>query len=421
MTTIEPYKKLFNQLPTDTQAWLKGLRAQAFEQFNQSGFPTRKNEAWKYTSVLPLTEAEFTTASQAAEIPANVIKQLPAEGVYRAIFIDGHFQAHLSTLPDDVDCIALSQATKTQQDTIQKHLGQYADFTDHGFSALNLALFQEGLYLNVPNGVAIDAPIHCVYIGASDKTTSQLRNLIMVGESAQVSVIEHYIDANDIDYFCNSVTELLAGPSAFVEHYKIVQHGDKTFHVDTLQVEQQRDSSVTLYSIALNGLLTRSDTSVELAETGAECRLYGLYLADKQQHVDHHTKIHHAKPHCRSEQSYKGILNDKARAVFNGGVLVAKQAQKTDASQQNKNLLLSRTAEINTKPELEIYADDVKCAHGATVGQLDEDAVFYLRSRGLDAEQAQDLLIHAFAEDILQQIADPAWRETIIDYVNQRI
>jgi Fe-S cluster assembly protein SufD len=295
-----------------------------------------------------------------------------------------------------------------QPDVVQRYLGQLADFGARAFTALNTALASDGAYVYIPDGVILEQPLHLLFVTttspASHAIMTSARALIVAGEGSQVRVVETYGGLQGAAYFTNAVTEIVAGERSVVDHYKVQQESLDAFHVASMHVHAARSATFSSHSFSLGGRLVRNDASALLDGEGAECTLNGLYIADGERLVDNHTSIEHAKAHCPSHEIYKGILGGKARAVFNGKIIVRQDAQKTDAKQTNRALLLSDEASINTKPQLEIFADDVKCTHGAAIGQLDEDAIFYLRARGLTYFEARDMLIHAFAGDILDRV-----------------
>jgi Fe-S cluster assembly protein SufD len=280
-----------------------------------------------------------------------------------------------------------------------------AETETRAFAALNTAFAEDGAYVFVPDGVVLDTPIQLLFISvAAASSMSHPRSLIVLGQGSQAQIVETYVGRSGQAYFTNAVTEVFVGENAVLDHYKVQEEGREAYHVASMHVRASRSSTFSSHSFSLGGGLTRNDAIATLAGEGAECTLNGLYLADGERLVDNHTTIDHVMPHCPSHEIYKGILGGKARAIFNGKIIVRQDAQKTDAKQTNRALLLSDEATINTKPQLEIFADDVKCTHGATVGQLDEDAVFYLRARGLTYLEARDMLIHAFAGDILDRV-----------------
>src|SRR5262249_41723876 len=308
----------------------------------------------------------------------------------RLVFVNGRFQGELSKLPRGIEVGSLAATMQSGHATAEQHLARHAGYKDHAFVALNTAFLEDGAFIEVPKETVLEQPLHLVFLSVpTGPVVSHPRSLIVVGRDAQVSVVESYFGFSEKTYFTNAVTEIVAGENAIVEHYKLQQEQEQAFHVSTLQVHQERASSFTSHSISLGGALVRNDVNTVLDGEGAESTLNGLYIGKGAKRVDNHTTIDQAQPHCSSREIYKGILDGKASAVFNGKIVVRKGAQKTDAKQTNKNLLLSEDATINTKPQLEIYADDVKCTHGATIGQLGEESVFYLRSRGIGQEEAR--------------------------------
>ena len=296
----------------------------------------------------------------------------------------------------------------TEPELVESQLAQLAHFDDpsSSFTALNTAFLQDGFVVRILDDTILEAPIHLLFVGTGDgDAMSHPRTLVVVGTNSQVRLVESYVGVTDGASLTNAVTEVFVGDGAVVDHYKLLRESVEAFHVGSMHLRLGRSSTFSSHAITLGGAIARNEVIAELQGEGGECTLNGLYLANQKQLIDNHTTIHHAKPHCESHELYKGILDGQARAVFNGKIIVAIDAQKTDAKQSNKTLLLSDEAQINTKPELEIFADDVKCTHGATIGQLDTEALFYLRSRGLNLEQSRDILIHAFASDLIGHIA----------------
>ncbi len=393
-------------------AWLRSIRKAAISRFDEVGFPTTRHEEWKYTNVAPLAKVRFKPAAHASDrLPADRVEQmaLGESSCARLVFVNGRYSEQLSSLrslPEGVKAGSLSAKLAAEADDLEPHLARYADYQEHAFVALNTAFMEDGAYICIAKGVVVSEPIYLLFVSTAGKepTVSYPRNLIVVGEESQLAIVEEYFALEKGVYFTNAVTEIVAGPNAVIDYYKLESESDGAFHVATQQAHLDRSSNLSSHSISLGGALVRNDVNATLGGEGAECTLNGLYVVTGQQHVDNHTRIDHVKPHCSSRELYKGILNGKAKGVFNGKIYVHKNAQKTDAQQTNKNLLLSKDAWINTKPQLEIYADDVKCTHGSTVGQLDENAIFYLRSRGIDLEAARGLLTQAFASDMVQRI-----------------
>jgi Fe-S cluster assembly protein SufD len=392
---------------------LQQLQKNALENFTAQGFPTTQHEDWKYTNVAPIVQQNFKPASQLNEkISLQDLQPFinPDLDCFRLVFIDGHFSKKLSAdLPKNIT--SLIKALKENPMVVQSYLNKFNNSKTIGFNDFNTAFFQDGAYIHLTDEAI--KPIELLFIATAqqEKQLVPVRNLIVAAANSQATIIEHYVSLNSKNYFTNVVTELMLDEYAKIEHCKLIQENNTAFHIGTLQVTQQAYSQFTSHSFAWSGKLVRSDTNVCLAAEHAECTLNGLYIANGHQHIDHHTLVDHAKPHGTSRECYKGIIGDQARAVFNGKVYVHPDAQKTNAQQSNKNLLLSDQAEIDTKPQLEIYADDVQCAHGTTVGQLDEDALFYLRSRAIPETAARNMLMYAFARDIIERVSLEPLRE----------
>jgi Fe-S cluster assembly protein SufD len=401
--------------PAGGPRWLQDLRERGAARFTALGIPTVRDEEWRFTSVAALASMSFrppepVTGLSAAQLDGFLYATAPV----RLVVVDGRYSSELSRLsglPAGVKAGSLAAAINgdLQEDTelVQRYLGQLADFGSRAFAALNTAFAEDGAYVHVPDGVIVEQPLQVMFVstgGSSDSATvSHPRLLLVAGDHAQARVVETYVGTHGV-YFVNAVTEILAGDGAVLDHYKVQEDSVEAFHIANMHVHASRGANVSSHSFALGGRLVRNDVFATLDGEGAECTLNGLYLADGERLVDNHTTIDHAKPHCPSHEVYKGILGGRARAVFNGKIIVRPDAQKTDAKQTNRALLLSDNASINTKPQLEIFADDVKCTHGAAIGQLDEDAIFYLRARGLTFAEARDMLIHAFAGEILDRV-----------------
>ena len=382
------------------------------EQFTRLGFPTTRDEEWRFTSVAALGKIPFqSVGAQPAMLPPGTLDQFKIRNWtgHLMVFLNGRFSRELSSfrkLPNGLQLISLATALQSDPGALVSYLARYASHDEHAFTALNTAFIEDGAFIFIPKDVVVGLPIHLLFISTSGgrPTVSHPRNLIVAEANSQVSIVESYFGLNDETYFTNAVTEIVVNDNAIVDHYKLQRESMRAFHFSTLQVEQSRSSSFSTHSIALGGALVRNDVNTVLNGEGAEATLDGLYVVSGQQHVDNHTRIEHAKPHCSSRELYKGILDQKARAVFNGRIIVRPDAQKTDSKQTNKNLLLSEEALANTNPQLEIYADDVKCTHGATIGQLSADALFYMRARGIGLDTARNLLTYAFANEITNRI-----------------
>ena len=410
---LQPWLAAVEQRPQGGPRWLQDLRDRAASRFAALGFPTVRDEEWRFTNIAPIAAAEFrpTGADAVDATDEDLAGYLYRDAAHRLVVVNGRYVPGLSRvhgLPPGVRVGSLAAAVTAQADVVQRYLGQLADFATKAFTALNTALAADGAYVYIPDGVVLDQPLHLLFVTTASASSGPImtsaRTLVVAGDRSQSRIVETYVGSRGSAYFTNAVTEMFVGESAVVDHYKVQQESVDAFHVASMHVHAARSANVSSHSFSLGGRLVRNDASALLDGEGAECTLNGLYLADGERLVDNHTTIDHAMPHCPSHEIYKGIIGGKARAVFNGKIIVRPDAQKTDAKQTNRALLLSDNASINTKPQLEIFADDVKCTHGAAIGQLDEDAIFYLRARGLTYFEARDMLIHAFAGDILDRV-----------------
>ena len=414
LATRNGYADAFELVQRDATgpASLADLRRRAFDRFADLGIPTTRLEQWRFTNVAPIAETAFTLA-EPTTVAASAIAPFETAGGdgpgITLVFVNGRYASALSSLdgvPAGVEVRSL--AARLSAGTLEAGLGRTASFETEAFTALNTALLHDGAVVRIPDNAVVETPIQLLFVAAplagGEPVMSHPRVLIVAGENAQARVVESYAGLGGAPYLTNAVTEIVAGPNAVVDHYKLVRESLEAFHIASMYLRLDRASSFSSHAITLGGGIVRNDVRAVLDGEGVECTLNGLYLANGRRLVDNHTTILHAKPHCQSHELYKGILDDQAHAVFNGKIIVAVDAQKTDAKQTNKALLLSEDAQINTKPELEIFADDVRCTHGATIGQLDAAALFYLRARGLGLEQARSVLIHAFASDLLNRI-----------------
>ncbi len=393
------------QLAGANLPWLKNSRDRAIGQFSELGFPTTKHENWKYTSLASLGGRGLQPSMPEEPHPACLaaIADLKLDNdAHLLVFINGHFSEQLSArkvLPNGVILSNVNATLEKHPEKLERYFGE-TKFAS-GVSALNGALFGDGYVLIVPDRVEVEAAIHVLFLQTTGDTIATVKNIIVAESGSRARVIEHFAALGDFAYFNNVSTEITAARDSRIEHLKLQQESASASHIADIRATQAQASEFSSYSFALGGLLSRNDISTYFDGEHANCVMNGLYLTQGKQIVDHHTRVDHAKPRCVSREFYKGILDGTSRAIFNGKVVVHKDAQQTDASQSNRNLLLSENAEVDTKPELEIYADDVKCAHGATVGQLDMNQLFYLRSRGIDEAAARTLLIFAFAEDLV--------------------
>jgi len=395
-------------------AWLESGRQAALECFRAGGFPTQRQEEWKYTDIRPIAGRKFRRAGAPAGTAANALAAAHRLGAgAELVFVDAmHVAGPAPSIPG-ARIQPLSAALGGRPDLVQPYLGRHADIRRNGFVALNTALLGDGAVVNIEDGASVEAPIHLLFAAAGGATAAYPRNLIVLGRNARATVIENYAGPDGAEYLTNAVTEIVLGSGAVLEHYRLQQEGSQGFHVGGTIVRQERDSRLVSHTLSLGAALSRCDLDVRLAGEGATAVLNGLYVCSGRQHVDHHLRVDHLAPRTTSEQLYRGVLDGRSRAVFNGKVVVHRGAVKTDARQSNANLLLTDEAEVDTKPELEIYADDVKCSHGATVGRLDGDMLFYLRSRAIPEAVARSLLIYAFAEDLIRRIGVKPIRERV--------
>ena len=406
---------------TPQPAWVAPLRAAGISSFAEQGLPTLQDEDWRFTSIAPIASLPYKPVFGGAAngtardaLNGSAFAELPGT---RLVFVNGRFSPELSSLRASTAGARVGNlATALPQDAalVEKHLGRYAQVQGNAFAALNQAFFLDGACIHVPAGAAVPEPIQLIYVSTAKQPGDVIhpRNLIVVEAGARLTVVENYLSAGDAACFTNAVTELVAGDNASIEYLKLQDEAAEAFHIATIQGRFGRTSNVKVHSFALGARLSRNNIRVQLAGEGLECILNGLYLTKDEQIADHHMIVEHAQPCCASHEYFNGILDDKSKGVFHGRILVQRVAQKTDAKQTNKNLLLSDNATVDTKPQLEIYADDVKCTHGATVGQLNDESIFYLRSRGIGMDTARRMLIHAFAGEIIERIHyEPARQE----------
>ena len=363
--------------------------------------------------------------SESEDLGGLNIERLKFKGKLYAllVFINGNFSEEFSFYPEGDNGIQVKQLQKAfveDEELVEKYLSKQADWQNNALVALNTSLTSNGAFISIADGRSYENPIQILHISTDQSFLTNHRNLIVVGENSQAEIIESYYGKDDVTGFNNVVTEFVFRENSIVDHYKIQAEGSGTYHVAFNQVNQEKGSTYTSFNLDLGGKLTRNDLNSYLNGEHCETNFYGLYVGDGEQHFDNHTRIDHASPNCNSNEHYKGILADKSRGVFNGKVLVHKDAQKTNAYQSNNNILLSEKATINTKPELEIYADDVKCSHGATIGELDEEALFYLRTRGIGEEQASRILRFAFVGEVIEKIKEQPIRERIESLVRKK-
>ena len=420
---------------SDEPSWLQSLRESSFDQFKRTGFPNIKQEEWKYTNVAPIAKGSFAPilVSNGTELTGtNGLAPFTYEEARqsRLVFVNGMLRKELSSMeavPAGVIAMEFDAALRSSQyePAIREHLEHYPYADDSGFSALNTAFFASGLFLKIPRGVSVEAPIHLLFVGegrvGSTPPAAFPRVLIMAEANSAATFIESYTSSSDGAYFTNAIIDLAVGDGARIQHYKIQRESMGAFHVATTRAQLGPHATYNTTTINFGAALSRHNIDVRMDHEGAECSVDGLYMVDGSQHTDTHSVIDHRQPHCTSHQLYKGILDGKSRAVFNGKVFVRHGAQQTDAQQTNKNLLLSTDARVDTKPQLEIFADDVKCTHGAAVGQIDEEEKFYLESRGINPSLARNMLTYGFAEEVIERIGIESIKRELDEAVLNRL
>ena len=414
---LETFTAFENQTRGEAPRWLEKLREKALARFFETGFPTTRDEDWRFTNVSAIARTPFRRAGKPtglsrADLAAWKIQSSAAQ----LVFVDGQFvhgMSALDGLTKGLTVSGLKDQIRRQPELVEAHLGRYLDIQRDPFPALNTAFTEDGAYVHVARGTVVPAPIHVLFVSTTRDTPEMThpRNLVVVEDEGQATVIEEYISLGSGPVLLNGVTELVAGESANVQHHTIVREQQEAFHISTLRIEQARSATVSSHSLLLGGGLVRNNVHPVLRGEGGECLINGLFVGHGHQHLDNYMLVEHASPHSSSRQFYNGILDEHAHGVFHGRIVVHKDAQKTDAKQTNRNLLLSDDAQVDTKPQLEIYADDVKCTHGATIGQLDENSLFYLQSRGIDRVAARRLLLSAFANECLARMKAGAARD----------
>jgi Fe-S cluster assembly protein SufD len=414
-------------LPGAHALWVKSLRADAMKIFMQQGFPDTRVEAWKYTDLRSMARHRFTTTPAVRSLDESALQSrlLTTEPAHRLVFVDGHHAPELSPFDTPrcgISLTSLAFELVNRPEELERWLGRNTDLEAPGFNAFNTAFMGDGACIRLAPGTELERPVHLLFIATGKPdTVATLRNIIIAGPGSKAQIIESYISLDDAAYLTSTVTELIIGDGADIEHYKLEQESQSAYHMAGMYVSQGRDSHYTSHNIALGGRLVRNDLQVMLDEPGADCTLNGLYLTRGRQHVDNHTRIEHCKPRSSSRECYKGVLDDQSRTVFSGRVVVHTGAQQSDARQSNHNLLLSNEAEADARPQLEIHADDVNCAHGCTVGRLDEEAMFYLRSRAIDVATARSFLIHGFLADVLQRMRFAPLRRQLEERLTARL
>ena len=400
--------------------WLEEQRLKALSQFSEQGFPSSHEEEWRYTNVSAIEKKKFSPTINKTKNLVDIewLKLYQLQEAWSVVLVDGHFSAELSSLDDlpvDVLVMGMADALQKLPETLENYINQSVNIDENSFIAFNTAWFTDGLFVSVNAKRILEKPIQVLHVATQQDVLAATRTVIILDKMAEASIIETYV-GYDNAYLSSTVTEVFVGQNAHLTLYKMQCESEKAYHFGGIYVKQDRDAHFTHHNFAFGALLARSDIHTDL-DHASECELNGLYLGVKRQHIDSHTRINHIKPHGISRELYKGVLDDRARGVFQGRVIVAKDAQQTDSQMNNRYLLLSDDAEADSKPQLEIYADDVKCGHGVTVGQLDEKSIFYLQSRCIDEEAARNILTFAFANEMVDRVKIKVLHEMILEQV----
>jgi len=411
---FEEFKK--NDLFDDISE-ISELRKNAIDCFSELGFPTLRDEDWRFTNLTPISKGKFKINGNAVRIDQDTIKNYLFNDLdtYLLVFVNGKFNRDLSDIndiPEGVTISPLSEARNKNKDILSENIGKYLNIETEAFNALNTAFFEDGVFINVPDSVSVQKPVHALYITHDDEQSIvNPRNLIILGSNSELKVIEHYVSTSDYAYLSNVVSEVYVGENSDLEHYLLEFESKKAFNISTLRIQQEKYSNIKSHSILFGGAIVRNNVHPVLAGEGGNSLINGLYMSNDRQHMDNFMRVEHASPHCDSRQVYNGVLDDSSRGVFHGRIIVHEGAVKTDAKQTNRNLLLSDIAQIDTKPQLEIYNDDVKCTHGATIGQMDENAIFYLQSRGIPKKEAKTIMVKGFTGESFSNMSLHPLRE----------
>ena len=417
-SNIESYLSGFEQFSKDDHfneiGEITELRKNAIENFKELGFPTLRDEDWRFTNLTPISKGKFKLNGEGSSVDASMLESFTFKGLdtYLLVFVNGKFSKELSNIqdvPDGVTISSLSDAKNENSVVLSGNIGKYLNVETEAFNALNTAFFEDGIFINVPDSVVVEKPVHALFITHDDEQSIvNPRNLIILGKSSQLKVIEHYVSTTESSYLSNVVSEVYVGENGDLEHYLLEFESKKAFNVSTLRVQQEKNSNIKSHSVLFGGAIVRNNVHPVLAGEGSNSLINGLYMSNGRQHMDNFMRVEHASPHCDSRQIYNGVLDEDSRGVFHGRIIVHEGAMKTDAKQTNRNLLLTDKAQIDTKPQLEIYNDDVKCTHGATIGQMDENAIFYLQSRGIPKKEAKTIMVKGFTgESFSNMTIDP--------------
>lgn len=405
-------------------AWLNSLREKASSEFADGGFPSPREEEWRYTNISPIEKSQFNLATKAGEVDADFLKDVLLDDCHHLVFVDGFYQADLSSvgeLPEGVVVSAISAGLADNEELVKSLLDSVVATPALGFINFNTALFTDGAVISIEENTKVEKPIQLAFISSKDAdlSLSNCRNMILAKESSKATVIETYHGIEDSCYLTNVVTEVVVELNANLSHNRLQAESLKAYHMGGVYSRLDKNAIFSQYNYTFGAVLSRAEVHADLGEA-SDCTMDGLYIGMDHQHMDNHTRMNHAQPHAVSNEFYKGIMGDRSRGVFQGRIIVAEDAQKTDAKMNNRNLLLSDRAEADTKPQLEIYADDVKCAHGVTVGQLDDAAIFYLRSRGAEEEMAKNMLTFAFANEMVERIEFKPLRIKVLEQLLKR-
>ena len=421
---VDQFEKLKGMLPGQDVDWLVDQRKSDLSRFSKIGFPTQRDEDWRYTSLRPITSKNFSVTTQADPVTDLDRFRIPALDSYQMVFVDGQLDAGLSIASLDqvgVTIESMSSVLSSRSESVENLLGTVLQNNGHGFTSLNNAFYSDGVVISLEANAHLDKPIELIFLSRSELSLCQPRNLVLAGENSSAQIIERFVSTDSSHTLTNSATEVVLERGAELDYYVIETQSKSAYQVCGIWAKQAEGSRFSCRTITLGGALVRNELRTDLNGEGAHCDMLGVYSLVGKQHVDNHTTMVHRAENCTSAELYKGVLDQRSRAVFHGRIKVAQGAQKTDARQTNNTLLLSRDAEIDTKPQLEIYADDVKCSHGATIGQIDEDSLFYLRSRGIEEAEARSLLTYAFVCDVLNKIDIVPLREYLVEILSSQL
>ena len=428
---LNNFKDFENHLNGESNTDFHKIRQDAIKNFSELDFPDRKNEEWRYTNISPLLQQNFSLPNSHKNLEKNdvsnyILKDIDA---YVMVFINGKFStdhSQLINIKNGIKIRSIEECIKNNDKELLQHFGKYVNYKNDIFSSLSTAFTTDGAFISIEDNCIVDKPIYLLYLTIAENVAiqTQPRNLIVAGKNSQLTVIEQFSSMDNSTYFTNTITEIILQEYSVIDHIKLQEESKNAFHIARMEIDQEKSSNFTSHLVSIGGKLSRNDLNSTFNDEGSEAMLNGLFLIEDDQLFDVHSFIDHAKPNCNSHEHYKGILDDDSHGVFNGKIMVRKDAQKTNAFQENNNILLSRNSLINTKPQLEIFADDVKCSHGATIGQLDNDAKFYLKSRGIGEEASKVILLHAFASDVVNHIKIDAVKnyaeEIITEKINER-